>query len=63
VLRWATQHRSVVVIPKSTSEAHLRENLALFDFKLTGGDVDTLTRPSLLKSGAAMLGGVVSDLR
>lgn len=63
VLRWATQHRGVVVIPNSTSEEHLRENLALFDFKLTREEVDTLTKPSLLKSGAAMLDGMVSELR
>jgi diketogulonate reductase-like aldo/keto reductase len=62
-LRWATQHRGVVVIPKSASEEHLRENLALFDFKLTREEVDTLTKPSLLKSGAAMLDGMVSELR
>jgi diketogulonate reductase-like aldo/keto reductase len=63
VLRWATQHRNVVVIPKTTDPDHLAENLALFDFKLTRAEVDELTKPSLLKSGRAMLDGVVGELR
>ncbi|WP_394324866.1 aldo/keto reductase [Halobellus rufus] len=62
-LRWATQHRDVVVIPKSTDEDHLRENLELFDFKLTREEVDALTKPSLLKSGKAMLDGMVGEIR
>uniref|UniRef100_W6NG80 Aldo keto reductase domain containing protein n=1 Tax=Haemonchus contortus TaxID=6289 RepID=W6NG80_HAECO len=33
-LRWAVQ-LNVLVIPKSTSEARIKENAALFDFKLT----------------------------
>ncbi|MGQ4554586.1 aldo/keto reductase [Halobellus sp. GM3] len=63
VLRWATQHRDVVVIPKSTDPDHLAENLALFDFKLTRSEVDELTKPSLLKSARAMLDGVLSEFR
>ncbi|RLM59907.1 aldo/keto reductase [Halobellus sp. Atlit-31R] len=63
VLRWATQHRDVVVIPKSADETHLRQNLDLFDFKLTRSEVDELTKSSLLKSGQAMLDGMVSELR
>nr|WP_203229096.1 aldo/keto reductase [Halobellus captivus] len=63
VLRWAIQHRDVVVIPKSTDETHLKANLELFDFKLTREEVDTLTKPSLLKSGKAMLDGMVSEFR
>jgi 2,5-diketo-D-gluconate reductase B len=63
VLRWATQHRDVVVIPKTSDEEHLAENLALFDFKLTGSEVDELTKPSLRKSAAAMLNGLVSEFR
>jgi len=63
VLRWAVQHRDVVVIPKSADEAHLRANLELFDFKLTHEEVDRLTKPSLLKSGKAMLDGMVSEFR
>jgi diketogulonate reductase-like aldo/keto reductase len=63
VLRWATQHHNVAVIPKTTDPDHLRENLALFDFKLTGSEVEELTKPSLLKSGKAMLDGMVSEFR
>ncbi|MFB6090504.1 MAG: aldo/keto reductase [Halobellus sp.] len=63
VLRWATQHRDVVVIPKSADEEHLAQNLALFDFKLTRSEIDELTKPSLLKSGAAMLEGMLSEFR
>ncbi|MFB6092254.1 MAG: aldo/keto reductase [Haloquadratum sp.] len=63
VLRWATQHRDVVVIPKSADETHLRQNLSIFDFKLTRAEIDELTKPSLVKTAAAMLGGVLSDLR
>ncbi|MFB6252584.1 MAG: aldo/keto reductase [Halobellus sp.] len=63
VLRWATQHRNVVVIPKSADPAHLEQNIEIFDFKLTSAEVDALTKPSLLKSGAAMLDGMVSELR
>jgi len=63
VLRWATQHHDVAVIPKTTDPEHLAENLALFDFKLTRSEVDELTKPSLLRSGKAMLDGMVGELR
>jgi diketogulonate reductase-like aldo/keto reductase len=63
VLRWAIQHRDVVVIPKASGEAHLRENLELFDFKLTRTEVEELTKSSLLRSGKAMLDGMLSELR
>ena len=33
LLRWALQHR-LVVLPKSTNEVRIRENIALFDFEL-----------------------------
>ncbi len=33
-LRWLHQH-GIVVIPKASSEAHLRENRGIFDFSLT----------------------------
>ena len=63
VLRWATQHHNVAVIPKTTDPDHLAENLALFEFKLTGPEVEELTKPSLLKSGQAMLDGMLGELR
>ena len=34
-LRWLIQQERVVVIPKATSPAHIRSNLAVFDFELT----------------------------
>lgn len=63
VLRWATQHHNVAVIPKTTDPDHLAENIAVFDFKLTRSEVEELTKPSLLKSGRAMLDGMLGELR
>ena len=60
-LRWATQHRNVVVIPKSTSREHLAANLDVFDFTLTRTEVDEVTRPSLLKTGASMVKGMLRE--
>ena len=51
------------MIPKTTDPAHLAENIAIFGFKLTGSEVEALTKPSLLKSGKAMLDGMVGELR
>jgi len=56
-IRWATQHENVVTIPMSTSRAHLAENIDVFDFKLTRGEHDRITRPSYLKTGLAMVRG------
>lgn len=45
-LRWAVQ-QDIVVIPKSTSEARIKENSELFDFELTDAEmkeIDTLDR-------------------
>jgi 2,5-diketo-D-gluconate reductase B len=38
-LRWLTQMDHVVTIPKAANGAHLRENLALFDFQLTEAEM------------------------
>ncbi|WP_436935158.1 aldo/keto reductase [Halovenus marina] len=54
-LRWATQHENVVTIPMSTSREHLAENVDIFDFKLSREEHERITRPSLLRSGRAML--------
>jgi diketogulonate reductase-like aldo/keto reductase len=54
-LRWATQHENVITIPMSTSREHLAENLDSFDFKLTRAEHDRITRPSLVRSGLAMV--------
>jgi len=40
-LRWCFQ-KGLVAIPKASSEAHLRENLAIFDFELDKADMRAL---------------------
>lgn len=37
-LRWLIEQENVVAIPKSESDAHLRENLDVFDFELSTED-------------------------
>ncbi|NHN61474.1 MULTISPECIES: aldo/keto reductase [Halorussus] len=56
-LRWVVQQDGVVAIPKSTSERHLRENLAVFDFELTDAEMARIERPSRLRTGASYLRG------
>ena len=41
VLRWHVEHR-IVAIPKSTNEARITENAAIFDFELTPAEMTTL---------------------
>lgn len=59
-LRWATQHKNVITIPMSTSRAHLAENIDIFDFRLTQTEHEQITRPSYLKTGRAMLRGLLN---
>ncbi len=40
-LRWLIQ-KGMIVIPKSGSETHLRENMDIFDWKLTDGEMEEL---------------------
>ncbi len=40
-LRWLVQ-KGIITIPKSGSEPHLRENLDIFDWQLTDGEMETL---------------------
>lgn len=54
-LRWVVEHDSVITIPKSTFEAHLAENLDIFDFELETHEHDAITRPSKLRTGLAYL--------
>lgn len=42
VLRWLTQ-RGVVAIPKSVRKERMIENFNVFDFELSGEDIDTIT--------------------
>ena len=60
-LRWATQHENVVVIPKSTSRAHLAENRDSFGFTLSQQDHDRITRPSLLRTVRLAVGSRLRD--
>src|ERR671912_2658870 len=41
-LRWLVQQEKVSAIPKATSEEHLRENLAIFDFELSDEEMDRI---------------------
>jgi diketogulonate reductase-like aldo/keto reductase len=52
-LRWAVQHHNVVAIPKSSDPEHLEANLDVFDFTLSGDQMERITRPSLLRTGVA----------
>lgn len=38
-IRWLIQQEGVVTIPKATSKAHLQENMQVFDFELTPGEM------------------------
>ena len=56
-IRWATQHENVMTIPMSTTREHLRENIDVFDFRLSREEHDRVTDPSYLKTGVAMMRG------
>ena len=43
-LAWALRQRGMMVIPKTASEAHVRENRAALDIKLTEQDLGELSR-------------------
>ena len=50
-LRWVIQH-NVVVIPKSTSQKRIEENIKLFDFELTPSEMEQInTLPEMGFSG------------
>jgi 2,5-diketo-D-gluconate reductase A len=57
MLRWAVEHGHAVV-PLSTDEGHLRENLAVHEFRLTPAQISTLdgvhgiSRPTARRAGA-----------
>jgi 2,5-diketo-D-gluconate reductase B len=42
-LRWLVQQDKVCAIPKATSEEHLRENLDIFDFKLSDEEMERIS--------------------
>lgn len=41
-LRWLVQQPMVAAVPKASSEAHLRENLNVFDFELTDDEMERI---------------------
>merc|ERR1712048_1119222 len=41
LLRWALD-KNIAVVPGATSEAHIRENLDVTDFRLTTAEIDAL---------------------
>jgi diketogulonate reductase-like aldo/keto reductase len=41
-LRWLLQQENVAAIPKASSEEHLRENAAVFDFELTNEEMEAV---------------------
>lgn len=56
-IRWATQHANVCPIPKSSDPDHIRENIDVFDFSLTEGEIERIARKSKLKTGLAWVRG------
>ena len=42
-LRWLVQQEKVAPIPKATSEEHLRGNLDVFDFELSGEEMGRIS--------------------
>ena len=49
-LRWLVQQDMVSTIPKATSREHLEANLAVFDFELSAEEMDSIGRPSKLRT-------------
>ncbi len=43
VLRWHVQQDSVAAIPRTTSKAHLKENLDIFDFALSASEMEAIS--------------------
>ncbi|MCY3411899.1 MAG: aldo/keto reductase [Candidatus Heimdallarchaeota archaeon] len=43
LLRWALQH-GTIIIPKSSNENRIKENASIFDFTLTGSDMELLNQ-------------------
>ncbi|HEX9770396.1 MAG TPA: aldo/keto reductase, partial [Kiloniellales bacterium] len=41
-LRWLVQQDGVIAIPRSSREAHAESNLAIFDFELTGPEMNEI---------------------
>lgn len=46
-LRWLIQQDDVIAIPRTSKPERLKENLAVFDFRLTDGEMDQISRMTI----------------
>lgn len=46
VLRWMMQQDDIIAIPKASSEAHLQQNISVFDFNLSEEDMQAINKLS-----------------
>ncbi|WP_330631806.1 aldo/keto reductase [Halocatena halophila] len=60
VLRWLTQQENLITIPKTTSKAHLKANLDVFDISLTDAQMERIHRPSKLRTVKGKIRSLVS---
>jgi diketogulonate reductase-like aldo/keto reductase len=63
-IRWLVQQEGVVAIPKSSTDRYIRENLEVFDFELTDGEIreiDDLRGPLTYRLNAE--GGLIYEAR
>jgi len=61
-IRWLVQQPDVATVPKATGERHIRENLDVFDFELTDGEMDRIKRPSKPNALAGFVRGRLRDV-
>lgn len=54
-LRWLIQQEMVCTIPKASSSDHLEANLNVFDFELTDEEMQTVHRPSKLRTVSSVV--------
>jgi diketogulonate reductase-like aldo/keto reductase len=59
-IRWLVQQPNVLTVPKATSREHLADNIDVFDFELTDGEMDRIRQPS---KSRALSGFIRSRLR
>ena len=53
MLRWHVQQQGVAAIPKSSSPAHLKENISIFDFKLADEEMRAIS--AMARPGSRMV--------
>ena len=53
MLRWHMQQEGVAAIPKSSSRAHLQENISIFDFTLSDEDMRAIS--AMARPGSRMV--------